>query len=140
MADTIYKPASPEIIFEEFDGDLVVLNMTSGQYFGFNTSAAAVWAAMMSGVSPADLAGIGPDEGAIASFVDKLMTLELIIPDPETKPVTTTLLGEAEKAAMVENPSAPVVEVYDDLADLIVADPIHDVDQEAGWPHMPASD
>ena len=29
------------------------------------------------------------------------------------------------------------VEVFDDLADLLVADPIHDVDQEAGWPHRP---
>jgi hypothetical protein len=29
--------------------------------------------------------------------------------------------------------------VFDDLADLLIADPVHDVDEEAGWPHRPAS-
>jgi hypothetical protein len=28
----------------------------------------------------------------------------------------------------------PTVEVFDDLADLILADPIHDVEETAGWP------
>lgn len=28
----------------------------------------------------------------------------------------------------------PEIEVFDDLAQLILADPIHDVDAEAGWP------
>jgi hypothetical protein len=27
------------------------------------------------------------------------------------------------------------LEVFDDLSELLVADPIHDVDEEAGWPH-----
>jgi hypothetical protein len=30
--------------------------------------------------------------------------------------------------------SAPAMEVFDDMADLIKADPIHDVDDVAGWP------
>ena len=29
------------------------------------------------------------------------------------------------------------VEVFDDLADLLIADPIHDVEATAGWPHRP---
>ena len=28
----------------------------------------------------------------------------------------------------------PRIEVFDDLAELILADPIHDVDEQAGWP------
>jgi hypothetical protein len=28
----------------------------------------------------------------------------------------------------------PTVEIFDDLADLILADPIHDVEETAGWP------
>jgi hypothetical protein len=28
----------------------------------------------------------------------------------------------------------PAVDVYDDLAELIYADPVHDVDEQAGWP------
>ena len=29
---------------------------------------------------------------------------------------------------------APRIEIFDDLAELIFADPIHDVDEQAGWP------
>ena len=34
--------------------------------------------------------------------------------------------------------AAPEVESFDDLAELMKADPIHDVDAEFGWPHRPA--
>ena len=39
----IFRVAGPDIVFEEFDGELVVLNLASGRYFGFNAPAAAVW-------------------------------------------------------------------------------------------------
>ena len=33
--------------------------------------------------------------------------------------------------------SAPVVETFADLQDLIVLDPVHEVDATAGWPNRP---
>ena len=30
----------------------------------------------------------------------------------------------------------PGIEVFDDLAELIFGDPIHDVDEQAGWPTL----
>jgi len=33
--------------------------------------------------------------------------------------------------------ATPVVEVFNDLADLIAIDPVHEVDASAGWPMRP---
>lgn len=125
--------AGPDIIFEDFDGDLVVLNLKSGQYFGFNPAAAVVWEALMAGAAPAALAEASPDPAAIAPFAQRLLDLELVIVS-DAAPADLAADAAERVAALAE---APQVQVYDDLADLIVADPIHDVDQEAGWPHMP---
>jgi hypothetical protein len=36
--------------------------------------------------------------------------------------------------ALMTSQALPTVEVFDDLAELIMADPIHDVEEAAGWP------
>ncbi|MBV1904068.1 MAG: PqqD family protein [Marinosulfonomonas sp.] len=136
MPDTSYKVSSADIVFEEFDGDLVVLNLASGQYFGLNSPAAAIWTSLVSGVCPADIANAGPKAKAVNKFVEDLLSFELIFPAPDAK----ATLKPGEIAALRAIGPEPLIEVYDDLADLIVADPIHDVDQEAGWPNLPTSE
>ena len=41
------------------------------------------------------------------------------------------------KKSLEDASAAPDLEIYDDLSDLILADPIHDVDNAEGWPKMP---
>jgi hypothetical protein len=33
---------------------------------------------------------------------------------------------------------APTLNTYTDLQDFLLADPLHDVDEQAGWPHVNA--
>lgn len=127
-----YKIAGPDIVFEQFDGDLVVLNLGTGQYFGFNASAAAVWTVLMAGVQPAQMVECGLTLSALDNFVERLVALTLVVPDPHG---AGTLTDEF-RALLATNSSPPTVDTYDDLADLIVADPIHDVDQQVGWPQL----
>ncbi|WP_417809480.1 PqqD family protein [Thioclava sp.] len=119
---TCYQLAGPDIVHESFGGDLVVLNLRSGQYFGLNPSAALLWSAIVDGQSITDDLAAGA-----AAFAQHLIELGLIVP-------ATT--ATAKPAVPLSLDSAPTIEVYDDLSDLIVADPIHDVDDEAGWPKM----
>lgn len=118
-----YELAGPDIVHESFGGDLVVLNLASGQYFGLNSSAALLWNAIVDGQAVTDEVATG----ALA-FAQHLIELGLIVPATGV---------QAKPAAALSLDSAPTIEVYDDLSDLIVADPIHDVDDEAGWPKMP---
>ena len=127
-----YKVAGPDIVFEQFDGDLVVLNLGTGQYFGFNAAAAAVWTVLMAGIQPGQMIECGQELSSLDSFVERLLALGLVVPDPQGSGTLT----DAFRSLLTTDTSPPTVDTYDDLADLIVADPIHDVDQRIGWPHL----
>lgn len=117
-----FIPSSPDVVHEDFDGDLVILNLQTGAYFGLNPAAATLWNEIMAGRDPAQAAG---DAGA--QFVSRLQELGLVIPsDTPAEPTAPLTLG-----------AAPVIDAYSDLSDLILADPIHDVDEAAGWPKRP---
>ena len=117
-------PASPDVVFEEFEEELVVLNLANGQYFGLNPSASMVWRALMDGADPATITVSG-DSAPIAAFVQRLSALELVAPG-----------DDAAKNAALNVDAGPTIEAYDDLADLIMADPFHDVESEVGWPKL----
>ena len=110
------------MVDEEFDGEVVVLNLKTGQYIGMNQSGAALWAAISAGADPTEIAGNSGTE-----FAARLVELGLITQSTEP-PVT------AEKLTL---DVAPMIDVYDDLSDLILADPIHDVYADKGWPKLP---
>lgn len=136
MIDSVLRVSGPDIVFEDFDGDLVVLNITSGQYFGFNGTAAIAWAALMEGVKPRDLIAAGLPQEDVEAFVARLDNLGLVKPTDEAG----TAIGDAARTDLAAQTQAPQVDAYDDLSDLILADPIHDVDEEAGWPAVSAAE
>ena len=117
-----YTIAGPDIVHEDFDGDLVVLNLQTGQYFGLNKAGAALWRGLAEGQDPDIMAG-----KAGSDFAATLVGHGLLVAR-EGAGVSSTPLSLEE---------APVVEVFNDLSDLIMADPIHDVDEDAGWPKLP---
>lgn len=130
-----YALASDDIVSESFDGDFVVVDLNFGKYYSFSDAGNVIWDALVSGVAPAELldgsAGITPVE--LESFIETLVGHGLISsvasPDaaavPDASGFAQRLAGASEK---------PEVAVFDDLADLFKADPIHDVEENAGWP------
>ena len=117
-----YKLAGPDVVHEEFDGEIVVLNLQSGQYFGLNATGADLWMAVEGGQDPAE---VSPTYGP--AFAARLSELGLIVPSEEA----------SATADLKDYNDAPTIDVYDDLSDLILADPIHDVDEDQGWPKLP---
>ena len=134
MENACFKIASQDVVFEDFDGDLVVLNLKSGQYFGFNISASAIWGALIKGADTGEIVQVIPaHQEQVAGFIQTLLEAELLAPsDQVSSPISPEL-----KAGLLAISEAPVVSIFDDLADLIVADPIHDTDEEQGWPVLP---
>ncbi len=120
-----FKTSSEDIVFEEFDGDLVVLNLATGQYFGLNQSGATAWRALMDGASAESLFVPGAED-AVPAFVARLVELELLAE-----------AGESAETVVTELSDPPTIEIFDDLADLIMADPIHDIVPQEGWPRLP---
>ncbi|WP_321340350.1 PqqD family protein [Breoghania sp.] len=126
-----FAVSGPDIVCEEFDGELVVLDLKTGCYFSFNRSASAIWDLLTAGIAPAVIEeALGQ---AVSPLVDNLVEHNLLVALDE--PGERQLDG-AVLASLRSVQDAPVVEAFDDLADLIRADPVHEVDEAAGWPHQ----
>lgn len=130
-----------EIVAETFDDETVLIDVDRGIYFSMQGSAAAVWHAFDEPRTPAATcselaAGLPEAERAmVAELIRDLAAQKLII----------TAEGVSANAAKPLVPftaasfAVPVLGVFTDLADLIGIDPVHEVDESAGWPVRPAS-
>jgi hypothetical protein len=131
----VYAVASKDIVFESFDGEAVVLDLSSGRYFGFSDSGSKVWQALSLGVGAQTLIGLTAGASTIRSaeldtFVAQLVELGLLMPsDQPAQP-----LPEGLPAALQATSEPLNVSIHDDLADLIIVDPIHEVEEPLGWP------
>ncbi|TPI48684.1 PqqD family protein [Mesorhizobium sp. B2-9-1] len=129
----VYAVAGRDIVFESFDGEAVVLDLSNGKYFGFSDSGSKVWQALSSGVGTEELirsAAARIDAAAIEAFITQLVEFGLLAPSSATPLPSSDDLPAALAAA-----SEPLnVSVHDDLADLILVDPIHEVEEPLGWP------
>ena len=124
------------------EGQYIVLNHVTGDYYSFDRASSAVLGALLSGadessVTAAFLEKYGPDCGAapaVAKFVAELLEAGIIaaaageaIPAAEAG---AAHIGEIADKTMPELG----FEAFSDVADLLLMDPIHEVDEEMGWP------
>ncbi len=134
----------PEVVSEVFDSETVVVDLTAGRYYAFNSTATAIWSRLAAAptadqVAVALASAFGDLErarGEVARFLERLAEAGLLV---RVAPGTDAAPGadpEPHPAFAAEPPPADF-EVYTDLEDLLVLDPIHDLD-ESGWPSPPA--
>lgn len=122
---------APDVVTEDFDGQVVVLNLANGHYFQLEGIAGRIWDAILRGqpldAIVADIQRARPElVDDTVTFVRQLLTLRLIVADDTA--------ASASEPAGDWSGDPPRLIVYEDLAELIYADPIHDVDEQAGWP------
>ena len=132
---SLYAVNGPDVISEDFDGEMVILNLANGRYFGLRGIASQIWSCIGEGHRPntilASIAAIQPSlVESSKSFLAQLVELDLIVERKEDTGASTASINALWTA------EAPKIEVFDDLAELLLADPIHDVDEEAGWPTL----
>jgi hypothetical protein len=127
----------PKVICEFFEDEAVAINLETGTYFGMAGTAKEVWKL---------IEGEMPVEGMVAHLAERYgKPRQEVAADLEL--FTDSLIAHALVAAEAANGSvpsiamegpagnwtAPKLTVYDDMQDLLLLDPIHDVD-ETGWP------
>jgi len=129
-----YEINAPDIVAEDFDGQVVVLNLANGHYYGVHGAGGMLWT-LLAARQPVDairahLRAERPElvDGALR-FIGELVSLELVREAPAD--AMPTPVPWASWPA-----EAPRLEAFSDLAELITADPVHDVDVEAGWPKL----
>ncbi len=136
---TQFELNTPDVMSEDFDADLVLLNLRSGEYFNITGAARAFLDAILQGIGPDSLAALlgreNPQAGAeAAEYFANLQKHKLLRPKPDS----TALEAQPDHVAgILALGTAFPFECFDDLSALLAADPIHDVTPEAGWPVMP---
>ena len=128
-----YTINAPDVVAEDLDGEVVILNLANGHYFSLRGIACAIWSLLLAGHTPQSILGsIAASRPELSDgssgFVERLIDLTLIRPRDDADTVPAEPIDERWSG------EGPAIEVYEDLAELMVADPIHDVDEQAGWP------
>lgn len=131
----------PDVIDEVFDGEAVIVNLRTGRYFAFDAAATRVWQgvvaeepwpALADGIAAATGAAPGVVRARVAAFLHELVTHELVAAEGELPAAEHT--DAATDAAF----PPPVLQVFSDMEDLLLLDPIHDIDLNGdGWPVAP---
>ena len=143
MADSIsYTVNRPEVIDEKFDDEFVIVNLKTGAYYGLRGTGAFIWEMVVGGATDAEMAtGLAEcfdaDPTTLSrALVDLLRELEeetLITPHHVTH-LNTPNATVAEPRPTGRAPfSAPILEKHLDMQEVLLLDPIHEVD-DAGWP------
>ena len=135
MSVNQFELAAPQCVADEFDGEVVILHMATGVYYCLQGLGAAFWRDLMAGHALSDLikavASIDSAlEGAVTTLGQDLIAAELLRPTtvnmPETAPSVLAAYAAGDRHLGLDS--------YDDMSDLVLSDPIHDVDEEIGWP------
>jgi hypothetical protein len=139
-----YRVNEPDVIHQLFDREVVVVDLRSGSYYSLSESGGTAWLAFGSGGARiADVAqlltsvyALPHDVAArdLQAFIAELTTRDLIVACPSGH--------GAVDAANVTTPTAtyspPELRSYNDLQELFLLDPVHEVDAAAGWPNAAA--
>ena len=117
---------APDIIQETFDDESVIVNLRQGLYYSLNKTALPLWEEIVKGTCLDQLHAGGHEFSAdkVVGFLKELRAENLIIVEGEDIPEAGSPTDFLQK--------------FEDLQDLLLLDPIHDVD-ERGWPHAKPS-
>ena len=138
MTGSSFLIANTSLAAEEFDGETVLIDVAQGLYFSLRGSATELWRAFSEQRSEADVVEAlclqlaGSDRVELEDAIRSMRENALLVSAPEASSASPEKFMAASLSF-----SAPVVEVYSDLADLIAIDPVHEVDASAGWPMRP---
>lgn len=126
------------VTWDEIGGEIVAINLESGHYFSLRHTARDLFVLWNAGAGHDEAATrVGAEdvpEGReeVAAFLDALLAaglLQVASPgsgQPPPEPV--------DEPVVVHAYSRPELETFTDLEDLLLLDPVHNVDAD-GWPH-----
>lgn len=116
------------------------MQLRTGLYFSARGTGSVVWERLMAG---ADIESLGEAfAGATgASAAEVRAAIEAFIADAQRQQLGTVDPANGQPVERDGLPStwtAPVLEAFSDMQDLLLLDPIHDVADEVGWPQQRA--
>ena len=138
-----FRVNEPDVVAESIDGEVIIINLNSGAYYSSLGTGGAIWQALAANHSideTLDLLAAHYErpraeiEADVTQFVAHLLDEALL--QESAEPATGNGLELGQPATFEK----PVLSKYTDMQELLLLDPIHDVDPSIGWPFPRATE
>ena len=135
----MYRLNEEKMFYDIADGVAIVIDFTTGMYYGMSTLGSAILDRLLKGVSTGCILTAlkkAPDcpmdmEERLNTFIGELTVKDMLISgetnDDEAVPFDAQTFSDGFDLTLDE---------FAEVQDLIMADPIHEVDVEQGWPKL----
>ncbi len=139
----MYKLNEEKMFFDVADGQAIVINFVTGMYYGTTALGSVILERILKGNDVSKIAGAvkkldgcpADIESKINEFVEKLKEKEIIVDGETTDGGDEEISKEVSAEGFELN-----LDEFAEVQDLILADPVHDVDVEEGWPILKEND
>ena len=141
-----YRVNEPTVIQEIIDGEAIIADLSQGFYYSLDAVGSRVWESLVNGstvgaIIDAFASHFSTAREEIAAGIERLVLRlaeeQLIVP------AGNEVAAERDLSILLANHEGefapPVLSKYTDMEQLLLLDPIHDVD-ETGWPNAPGSE
>ncbi len=135
---------APQVVCETIDGEVVIVHLERGYYYSLLKSGADVWNGIEKNGSRLNVihnltqiyeGSEAEIATAVDEFLDELLKEDLIVAVDNLTLLPSPSNGESAGSSDKTQFEKPVLEKFTDMEDLLLLDPIHEVDLDTGWPN-----
>ena len=133
-----FKINSPKVIHQNIENEVMIIHLDKGVYYNLNQTGVAIWNSLILGESDEDVLKklVLEYEGNpleiqsfFHEFCKELLAEGLILPWEKAQENPKQQACICDKQPFIK----PVLNKYTDMQELLLLDPIHEVDS-VGWP------
>ncbi|MEM8674878.1 MAG: PqqD family peptide modification chaperone [Cyanobacteria bacterium P01_G01_bin.67] len=142
ISQEIIKVNAPNIVSETIDGEVVIVNLVKGDYYSLFKTAADIWSLIEQETTRSNIIN-NLHRNFDCSAIDVAGAVEGFLAKIEAEGLIAIVEGELSQEQSLELPESetnqskfalPVIEKFTDMEDLLLLDPIHEADEDKGWP------
>ena len=140
-----YRINSPHVVSEIFaDEEAAIINLKTGNYYSLNKTGAEIWSRIEEGNDLSQIiefvksnfnVGDSFDGSGIEDFIKRLQDEDLIVlntSQTQSGEGVSILQNDPDSPTVKKDYESPVIECYADMQELLLLDPIHEV-EENSW-------
>lgn len=143
---TCFRVNAPDVVHEIIEGEAVIVNLAKGSYYSLDKIGAEIWDLIVNGLTVDQIVDAiafrykgnrDPIQEGVHQLLERLQQEQLIAahqgPQESVVDSASTTAGSSPQGDILFE--KPKLNKYTDMEDLLLLDPIHDVD-ETGWPNV----
>lgn len=138
-----YEPAGQDVVSEEIDGEVIIVNLKNGSYYSLTQSATVIWSCLARGETVGEIQSalercyLGDARVMQQGLTELIRALEAeqLIRRGDAGARTNGAPPADAPTGERQPYLPPLFERFTDMGDLLLLDPVHEVEGEKGWPH-----